>query len=364
VKNEANNNKITSMDDPLKSAERTCGLVHDIIEKLAIIADDEQFQENYGFSMVQYLQDRENLVKDLRGLEKGLQNKRKNKTKWIKIVAGAANIASGVAIVAGAGVCIATGGLGAPAVLAAYSVVGGATLGFGAAAVGVSGEICTIVWDSQAVNKLNRKMRRVEEHSKTIAGIIDELVSLDQELQSELEKWVITEDGNVDPNLAEKEAFWVFIKDLVSGLKKMVHDSKIVYQGVKLAWSSSNSARQLESIALDLLTADGWMRTVPLGNTASGALQNVAFPGMKLLGITAGSTAAMALTMFGGVLNIGFGIWDVVEGSKNKRSKLEKKIDRIAKQTSENTANMVLFVAYAREQVEICVVGNDDEDQP
>lgn len=296
-KNGADDNGKMSMD-PVKSAEKTCGLVRDIVEKLAAIADDDQFSEQYGFRMDQYLQERDSLARDLPRLVKRAKDLEKKRQSWFWSLQ--------------------------PDLMRLH-------------------DDQTLIKLTKKMSGLKKKMRMVGSKGKTIAGIMEELVNLDHELQAELDKWTITEEENKGDAefLHLVEVYGTSIKDLVNGTKALVHDEGIVYKGAKLAWGESNPGRQLEAIALGCIgrNADNAAAAPP----ASAVVLNVTFPGSDGEALVkAGRKEALRLVALARDLS----------NLKN----ISKFRLNVARQTmKKNTANMIDFVAYAREQVECCV---------
>lgn len=125
--------------------------------------------------------------------------------------------------------------------------------------------------------------------------------------------------------------FKFIAKDVVKGIGyNIIYRGYVVYESVKAARFATATAQFIQA---DFYAMEG----VAIGQAAPG----ISISGRTL--IVAGSTTAKVLSGVFGVAGIGFGIWDIVEGSKDingsetadEMKKAADKLDEITKHYEE-----------------------------
>lgn len=287
-------------------------LMSDIIDRYAILSSDEAMKDIHGFTMTEYIAKREETSNKLREIAVRVRTIVRN-SGYAKTTGGATGISSGILTVGG---------------IALAPFTGGASLGFTAlgAAMGVASSATSV---SAAV----MKDRKIKKYSKNLNSALEELEEMDKEV-NELIKEIkdMTKKLN-DTFSSNKEAAEWFEESLKYGGFAKTIGYDVGYKGYTVYKSvdAVNFAKAVYSFIGSDFGAMG------------GVTRSFAAPGISVFGKTlviAGSTTAKSLTAISGIAGIGFGVYEVMEGSKEiKISEEADEIEKTADDLDEITKN-------------------------
>lgn len=252
---------------------------------LGFLREGVQMKSQCGFSMTEYIQEQQTLVDALRGTADCIE-KVTSDTGITRVVGGSVGIASGLAILGG--IFLAPFSGGASLVLTAGGIAGSVA----SAGTTVSARIVQDEHVRINANKVKTKLDELEPRDEVVNGLLSELGTRMDKLNS----LMLHSD----------------VKAWLSNEKEVERWAKKAFKlGFSVAYGSVKAVMTGVGVMMTKLMAEA-LRTA---NGLSVAAAETAAPGLRLIGITAGTTAAKLVAGAGGVAGIAFGIWDVVEGA-------------------------------------------------
>ena len=240
---------------------------------------------------------------------------------------------TGIAQATGGGAAIGGGLLALGGLIAAPFTAGAslaATVAGTALAVGggVTSFAATMVkhgWDKDQTKEGEKATKTVCKQAQILALCLSEYCKV----MTEFQEYLNTPEG----------------KELIAELRSV---ERVTTKVTKVIFQSGSKAVSLGLVGIEFTQAVRLMRVVsllrpeiagPLGSrlamtAAASGLPKVSVKGITLFaGVAAGSLAAKALLSIGGVVTIGFGIWDVVSASEqvNKGSEIATQFRQLAR---------------------------------
>jgi len=297
------------MSDSEKKEKRADQVFQTILSEVAVLKDAKSFQNIHGFSLSEYIGNRGTFTKICRDHADQIETSVFN-TGIAKTTGGSVGIVSGAAAIGGV-------------LLAPFTA--GLSLGFtiGGIAGGVASAVTTITSEVVKNRNLNYYKEEIEKALETFKEQEEKTGHLFQSIQDNLNELRVLMK---DPSVVQ------YISQIGMGATKIGYN--IVYQGVAVA-RAVNAAKLAKNLAT-FIQADF--------AAIAGVAQGIAAPGLRVFGktfVAAGGTAAKVFGGAMGVLGIGMGIWEVVEGAQDiNGSEVAESYRKFADDYDEQTLEM------------------------
>eukprot|EP00984_Skeletonema_dohrnii_P031364 scaffold23709_cov86-Skeletonema_dohrnii-CCMP3373.AAC.7 len=294
---------------------------------IPLLGDDDEMRKHHGFSMTEYVMDRQALGDTFEAAAKQM-DKVSYDTGIARTTGGGVGIASGIAIIGGILAAPFSGGTSLALTLGGLSGgVAGAATTFTASTIKESNL-------QEEVEKIRKSVEKIDEREKVVTSMINTMGTSLETIRQYVDDKTSLERVITFGLTSAKTVGW-----------NVAYGSVKTYKSVQYAKFARATANFIQA---DIYAMKG------IAAGAGLSAPGLAIPGFipriggKVL-ITAGSTTAKVFSGAFAVLGIGFGIYDVVEGVNDINSSEDaQKFREMRKEYAETTAIIAEHVYSAQ----------------
>lgn len=266
--------------------------------------ENDEMSRQHHFTCQDYFNESDDACKRCREISDFLQCHIRD-CGTVKAVGGGVSVLSGCALIGGVLLAPASGGT------SLALTIGGIAGGVASGVTTISAEVIKSNGIERKCKEVEQKLEAIQEKRDVIHRLIQEVATLENELNQQLEAY-----GEAHGRI--ESGYDAFLQSLPASTGVLAYSTYLLL-------STSRATRHIYQAA-NFIGADA--------QAISGCAQGLTAPGMRIF--TAGGRAARGLSIVGGAVSIGFGIWDMVDGIKDTQgahdvvNKIREKADAVS----------------------------------